>query len=528
MNNLNRILALLYAINFIKPDSGSQDRRLNTIEKGALSLLLKENVRYETNHNSFVIAAAGQMYYLSRLYVDKYLGSDALAQIENRNKDAAVDVSNYPVDLIEPIPLEENTDSEALGRNLVRLEDILSTLYGDVVHDHKTLSSLTENSRLRQDNQRLQKELEEARDLIEELKAEIDKFNILMIRSRGDINSSYHNGGAEVHIDYPTYDEYDNQTDEDENVEEYDNSPYQEYEEEEDDDDIIDEDDDDEDEEDENDGGYEEDDDDDNVNVESIMTDINMERAVYNDERTYQKTPSSETEEETTEPEEQPAPPTPAMDDDDEMIEGQENAKYGIFPYKEDDIYQMAKQEFVFNYSQITLMDSEDSVVDMAEIMIVPLVTNVHYPRILVWVAYNENTKTLWFKNAKNGVKINCGSFNILLKAKMNGPKFKSYITLAEDDNFPYKCNVQTTNLDGSKGHLYINYDDQKIHICPVTFKNDETGFANFIYCIEDEGELVQCGDNSEGDAMIEEADEPTKIMARWQDNILFGTVSAV
>ena len=196
-----------------------------------------------------------------------------------------------------------------------------------------------------------------------------------------------------------------------------------------------------------------------------------------------------------------------------------------LFPYKED-IFEMSKHEFNFIYNRLSLKEGKD-VVDSAEILVVPLTNKIKYPKLLVWITHNMKTATMVLEG-KNKNVIDLNIFKVTLSGIIKERIFKNYIHLLKEDGDDNKYSLEVSSRpNGTKGHLYLDSDGMKIHICPVTFENNEDGFADFVYCIEDKnGEIIACGDNSEEDVMFfDEENEELKVMVKWQENSLFGAI---
>lgn len=200
---------------------------------------------------------------------------------------------------------------------------------------------------------------------------------------------------------------------------------------------------------------------------------------------------------------------------------------YGIFPYQ-DDIYEMSKHAFCFVYNKLLLVDAEDEddEIDFVELLAIPLSTKVKYPDMLIWTAQNEETHTQVVKGAPK-TKLDFGTFQITLSGVMKGNEFKTYIKHTTEDS-PYRLEIDSQS-NGNMGHLYLadeSDDSIHVHVCPVTFSNNDEGYADFVYCVECAGEYIQQGDNSEGEVVFTDSyGREKQVLAKWTDNSLYGMI---
>ena len=203
----------------------------------------------------------------------------------------------------------------------------------------------------------------------------------------------------------------------------------------------------------------------------------------------------------------------------------EEVATFGIFPYQ-DDIYEMSKHAFCFVYNRLVLVDEQEEDVDFVELLVIPLSTKVKYPDLLIWTAQNEETKTQ-VVNGSSKTKLDFGTFQITLSGVMKGNEFKTYIRQTPDDA-PYRLEIDSQS-NGNMGHLYLadeSDDSVHVHVCPVTFSNNEDGYADFVYCVECDGEYIQQGDNSEGEVTFTDSyGREKQVLAKWTDNSLYGMI---
>lgn len=253
-----------------------------------------------------------------------------------------------------------------------------------------------------------------------------------------------------------------------------------------------------------------------------------------------QEQPKVEVEEdefEETEPEIEEEPETPAPKPQETnvhptqkkpIIEPPQNAnqEYGYFPYKED-IYAMSKNEFTFTYSQLNFLDESDEIIDITELIVTPLNTKEKNPPLLVWMAFSDNTtQTLTTEAGKIKNPIPCGRFTIILTGTMRGNTFVTHIALKPNQVYRGVQLKVVTKQNGNNGHLYIKHEDTRIHIAPVNFENNDSGYADFTYCFVKDGKVVRCGDNiDDGVFLTDKFNIKQEVMVKWSDGTLYGVI---
>ena len=192
-----------------------------------------------------------------------------------------------------------------------------------------------------------------------------------------------------------------------------------------------------------------------------------------------------------------------------------EESRYGIFPYS-NDIFQMGKMEFTFTFFSIVFKKKDER----RDLMVVPLNMKQKNPPLLVWAINSTETRAFVVSTGAVNKEINLFGYNVYLTGWMEGPEFKATVTTDE----PADIGVPQEN--GSNGHLYIPFQDMHIHICPVSFKNNDEQYADFIYAIEKDGRFVKCGDNAQEHVYFTDSFGTTQeIMAKWKDGALIGAV---
>ena len=525
MSKLNEILSLLKAV--VEEEAIAQNqnneilRRIRTLKNGTLSLLLRENVKYSVNGNNFQIRALGKNQMVSKTYASRYLGDDAIKGILSRNQEKAIDANS--VKNIPAMDLDKRTDEKSISRNLSKLEAKLSSLYGDIIteganlnliEDNKKLKKLKEeNETLKKENTDLKEELALANDTIEMLRAENDRFKIIMFRLRSDDLFQGDEPDTAIEPDDITesdLDEYEVDDDDDvsgmgeieEEIEE-EISPKKEI---------------------------------DDANVDKMLEDVDMGDAVYGGEggiKEEEKEKIPETQigydellenswdlalgNEDTKEEIQDVPEEKI----EEVVEAEPEKEEEVEPEEEidDDVFQLYRGDFTFDYEQV-LLEENGEAIDGAELIISPLSLEEKFPRLLIWTKHKSKTRVMTAQNNKN-VAINFNDFKLSLAAKMLDGKFTTSIRLIDQKDNQSIQNMPTIQ-NGAGGHLCLNYltDDNekaKIHIMPVMFKNDvEDGFANFAFCVEKNGEIIQCGDSKHNGGVINNGDHPLRVIAKW------------
>ena len=169
------------------------------------------------------------------------------------------------------------------------------------------------------------------------------------------------------------------------------------------------------------------------------------------------------------------------------------------------------------------IRDSNGNIAEKAEVIVIPLSTKVENPRLIVWIGRNMETST-FYSTDRPSVVAQCGNFPILVFGKMDGHEFHSQIKLPKKYQ-QYQLEINTRD-NGTEGHLYLVKDQYRVHISPVSFRNNENDYADFVYCIAEHGAVTDCGDNSEKDITLTLNQIPYHLLCKWNEGILYATLS--
>lgn len=195
---------------------------------------------------------------------------------------------------------------------------------------------------------------------------------------------------------------------------------------------------------------------------------------------------------------------------------------FGFFPYAED-IYEMDKNELMFTYYKMDLVSPDKEILDSAELFVIPLTSKVEHPALLLWIAHDGEARSVCTQEGSKANSVVCGSFTVNVKGTMRGSRFSAFVELENDS--VNRLNIARKD-NGDRGHLYLDDDGMKVHICPVTFENGADGSANFVYAFEENGQILQSGDNMEGDIIFENHGVQKKLLVKWTGDTLIGCVT--
>ena len=175
--------------------------------------------------------------------------------------------------------------------------------------------------------------------------------------------------------------------------------------------------------------------------------------------------------------------------------------QYGEFPWA-NNIRGMARKDFCFTYTRISVVSNTGIEATSFEAIIAPLTTREQLPDLVVWVGYGGGQSNVYTSSkTQKAISTTIGNFPILFSGRMERDEFKAHIALSQSLESSYHLEMDTRTF-GKKGHLLLTEGGVHIHVIPATFKNNEEGMANFIYVVDD-GKQYKAGDNSSGDIHV-------------------------
>lgn len=224
-----------------------------------------------------------------------------------------------------------------------------------------------------------------------------------------------------------------------------------------------------------------------------------------------------------SEKEETTAPAAPTREDRPKPAK----SEFGYFPYS-DNIHCMSKNEFLFDYNIVTFTNSKNEDVNKAEVMVAPLNTKEKHPPLLIWIVTDDG-ETYTYTTAKpNKANVKCGKYELTISGSMKGKEFSSYISHHKTDGTQDIRISVDQQRKGSNGHLFITCEDKQVHILPLDFVNRKNeDYADFVYAVVQNGEVVASGDNCMAHPFITTSKgQKRELLAKWSDNMCYGIIA--
>lgn len=178
-----------------------------------------------------------------------------------------------------------------------------------------------------------------------------------------------------------------------------------------------------------------------------------------------------------------------------------------------------------FTYSAVRVSISEFGQTTDVKLLVTPLRIDVDTPDILV-DAITRNGTTVYISDNDKKVVANIDGYDIIISGYMDDTgifNVSVYVDGVDEDSVQIKT---TYNDGGLKGHT-MAYDDANnvvIHVVPIGKSNNSSGFADFVYYINNDGKKIygDTSDNSNNISFDVNGDE-YNLRATWdrEDNFI-------
>lgn len=177
-------------------------------------------------------------------------------------------------------------------------------------------------------------------------------------------------------------------------------------------------------------------------------------------------------------------------------------------------------KDFTFVVSGIKSKDLSQQ----ATFLIAPLRTDIQTPVSVVKALINGN-EFVYTTDDNGKIEFETEEYTYSIESIMEDGKFIPNVYVKDEDMNEFDTEQKSF---GEKGHIALvdEEDDITVHIFPTSFKSNEHGTADFIYCIDmGDGEFFTDTNNKEKSAFVKINGEEFAITAKWKDHVLYAKI---
>ena len=192
-----------------------------------------------------------------------------------------------------------------------------------------------------------------------------------------------------------------------------------------------------------------------------------------------------------------------------------------VYQYQDEEFDAYAsvhKDDFCFLYDTVKIVYGKKEYV--GDIIIAPLHMYEGCTDVVIWADTDAGRRTYTVRKGenRNTVLVYIGEASLIVGGKIVNGQFEPNVSLTtKEKEAGYRLTENRSLINGSLGHVLIGENGCAIHIIPLSFQNNPYGDAEYVYCIDRNGEY-ETGDNlSENSPVYDYNGEECHIVAKWQ-----------